>query len=69
MLRVFLVEDETIVSTSLGTLLKLETEIKVVGVAESTEQALRELGNIEVDDVLMDISSLGMDGIEATCMI
>ena len=68
-IRVYLVEDQTILRESLGGSLALDPAIEVVGSAPDAERALRELDALPVDVVLMDIELPGMSGIEATCLL
>jgi len=64
--RVFLVDDHPVVREGIRRLLSMEERIKVVGQAESGEQALEQIAKVSVRVVLMDVMLPGMDGIEAT---
>ena len=68
-IKVFVVEDESIVSKDIqNSLLKLDYE--VVGNTSSGEKALEKIKDISVDIVLMDIMLKGdMSGIEAAAVI
>ena len=65
-IRVFLVEDQTLVRETLRALLEHEQEIEIIGEAGTAEQALQELGSLQPQVVLMDIGLPGISGIEAT---
>lgn len=64
MIKVILVEDQAMVRGALSALLDMESDIEVVGEAESGEQALKMLGLLEPDVVLTDIEMPGMSGLE-----
>lgn len=68
-IRVYLVEDQTLLRETLGTMLMTDPELEVVGAAGDAEQALQELETLDVDAVLMDILLPGMGGIEATRLL
>ena len=65
-IRVFLVEDQTLVRETLRALLEHEQEIEIIGEAGTAEQALQELGSLQPQVVLMDIGLPGISSIEAT---
>lgn len=72
--RVFLVDDHTVVRTGLSAYLATEPGMVVVGQAGDGESALRELAVLERADtmpdvVLMDLQMPRMDGVEATASI
>lgn len=64
-IRVYIVEDESLIRESLKAMLDLEEDIEVVGEAGEAEQAIKDLESLDVDVVLMDIRLPGLDGIEA----
>lgn len=68
-IRLLLVDDHTLVRQGLGTLLRQERNILVVGEAASGESALDQVERLRPDAVLMDIQMPGMSGIEATRII
>lgn len=65
-IRVLLVDDQRLMRDGLHTLLDLESDITVVGEAESGQHALEEVATHQPDVVLMDVRMPGMDGVEAT---
>lgn len=67
--RLLLVDDHTLVRQGLGTLLRQERDIQLVGEAASGESALDLVDRLRPDAVLMDIQMPGMSGIEATRII
>ena len=65
-LKIFLVEDHTIMRRGLASLLRTEIGAEVVGEAKDGITALEQVGDCHPDAVLMDISMPRMNGIEAT---
>jgi DNA-binding NarL/FixJ family response regulator len=66
MSTVMLVDDHPLVRAGLATLIGTTDDLKIVGEAESGEQAVTVAGDLKPDVILMDLSMPGMDGIEAT---
>ncbi|MDQ3781357.1 MAG: response regulator transcription factor [Actinomycetota bacterium] len=66
MVRVLLVDDQTVVRTGFRTLLELTDDLEVVGEADTGQAAVATALATRPDVVLMDIRMPGMDGIEAT---
>lgn len=69
MIRVLIVDDQTLIRAGLRGILQLEDDLEVVGEASSGRQAVRLARDLPVDVVLMDIRMPDMDGIEATAEI
>jgi DNA-binding NarL/FixJ family response regulator len=65
-IRVVVVDDETLVRDGLRAIAELEDDIEVVGDASDGDGALRVVAEQRPDVVLMDIQMPGMDGVEAT---
>jgi DNA-binding NarL/FixJ family response regulator len=65
-IRVLLVEDHCVVRQGIRHLLELDEGIKVVGEAETGEDAVEQALHKHPDVVLMDIRIPGKDGIQAT---
>ena len=65
-IRILLVDDHSVVRSGLGQMLELEEDIKVVGEAANSEEALRMIDIISPDIILMDIKMPGMDGVRLT---
>jgi len=63
--RVFIVEDHTLLRAGLRSLLTQDQELEIVGEADNGRDAIRAIGTLVPDLVLMDISMPGMNGIEA----
>lgn len=63
-IRIFIVDDHTIVRDGLKTLLSLRSDIEVVGEAASGLDALQKIDELKPNLVLMDICMPGLDGIE-----
>lgn len=64
-LRVFLVDDHTLVRAGLRGLLELAGDITVVGEATSGEEACQMVAGLLPDVILLDIALPGVSGIEA----
>ena len=64
-INVMLVDDHAVVRMGFRLLLEGSTDIKVVGEAESGEDACRKYPELKPDVVVMDISMPGIGGIEA----
>lgn len=64
MLKILLVEDQTLVRGAIASLLSLEDKIEVVAQAEDGEVAKKALQEHEVDMVLTDIEMPNMSGLE-----
>lgn len=65
-IRVLLVDDHDMVRLGIRTYLMTEEEIEVVGEANSGEQAVTMVGELQPDVILMDLVMGGMDGVAAT---
>ncbi|WP_042462584.1 response regulator transcription factor [Neobacillus dielmonensis] len=64
MIRLFIAEDQRMLLSALGSLLDLETDMKVIGQATSGEEALKAILELEPDVCLMDIEMPVMNGLE-----
>jgi DNA-binding NarL/FixJ family response regulator len=65
-IRILLVDDHNVVRSGLGQMLELEEDIKVVGEAANSEEALQMINIVSPEIILMDIKMPGMDGIRLT---
>ena len=65
-IKVFIVDDHEIFRDGLKMIFNKTDEIEVAGEAESGEEFLSLLGNIDFDVVLMDLKMGGISGIETT---
>jgi len=68
-IRVMLVDDHDIVRTGLRELLRMETDLEVIGEASNGFEAIEALRDICPDVVLMDLTMPVMNGLEATRII
>ncbi|HEX7814658.1 response regulator transcription factor [Dyella sp.] len=64
MIRVLLAEDQAMVRGALSALLKLESDIDVLGSAADGEQAWREIQRLKPDVLVTDIEMPGLTGLE-----
>ncbi len=64
-IRVMLVDDHAVVRMGFRMLLEGSDDIKVLGEAESGEDAVRRFSEIKPDVIVMDISMPGIGGLEA----
>jgi DNA-binding NarL/FixJ family response regulator len=65
-MKVLVCDDQAIVRDGLELLLKLETDIEVVGAAQDGAEAAEMVEKFLPDLVLMDLKMPGMNGVEAT---
>ena len=68
-IKILLVDDHTIVRQGLRVLLEAESDITVVGEAETGRQALQMTRKLSPDVVVMDIAMPTLNGLEATRQI
>jgi DNA-binding NarL/FixJ family response regulator len=66
MIKVLLVDDQSLIRQGLRALLELEDDLKIVGEAENGEIAISLVENLQPDVVLMDIRMPIIDGVAAT---
>jgi DNA-binding NarL/FixJ family response regulator len=65
-IKVFLADDQPLVRSGIRMVLSSQPDIAVIGEAGDGADALRQLGHLRPDIVLMDVRMPGVDGIEAT---
>lgn len=63
MIRILLVEDQTLVLGALASLLDMEADLEVCGRAADGREALEQVAGLEPDVVITDIEMPGMDGL------
>lgn len=68
-IRIVLAEDHAVVREGTRHLLEREADLVVVGEAANGEEAIRLVGRLHPDIVIVDIAMPGMNGIEATRVI
>ncbi|MBR3645278.1 MAG: response regulator transcription factor [Lachnospiraceae bacterium] len=68
-MRIIVVDDDTLVSISLKTILEAKGDIEVVGIANDGSEAVKLYDELKPDIVLMDIQMKEMDGLTAADII
>jgi RNA polymerase sigma factor (sigma-70 family) len=66
MIRLLLVDDQSLICQGLKAMLSLETDLEVIGTADNGEMAIEQVALLKPDVVLMDLRMPVMDGREAT---
>lgn len=66
MIRLLVVDDQSLICQGLKAMLSLEEDLEVVGIANNGEQALAQVESLRPDVVLMDVRMPVMDGRETT---
>jgi DNA-binding NarL/FixJ family response regulator len=64
MSSILLVEDHMLFATSIQRLLTKQTDLEIVNIIQSGEEALQKLPELKVDLVLVDVSLPAMSGID-----
>lgn len=68
-IRLLLVDDQSLICQGLKAMLALEEDLQVVGTANNGETAIEQVAALQPDVVLMDVRMPVMDGREATRII
>ena len=66
MIRVLIVDDQSLVRAGFRMILEAETDVEVVGEAADGAEALNAARELEPDVILMDVRMPNVDGLEAT---
>lgn len=66
MIRLLLVDDQSLICQGLKAMLSLEADLEVVGIANDGSMAIEQVAALQPDVVLMDVRMPVMDGREAT---
>jgi DNA-binding NarL/FixJ family response regulator len=69
MIRLLLVDDQSLIREGLKAMLDLEADLQVIGSADNGKTALEQVVALQPDVVLMDVRMPVMDGREATRLI
>jgi DNA-binding NarL/FixJ family response regulator len=69
MIRLLLVDDQSLICQGLKAMLSLEADLEVIGTADNGEMAIEQVALLKPDVVLMDLRMPVMDGREATRLI
>ena len=65
-IRLLLVDDHAVVRTGIRMLLDGESDIEIIGEAETASEALNQISKLRPDVILMDLGLPDMSGIDAT---
>ena len=68
-IKIIIVDDQRLMREGLKTIVDLEDDLSVEGIAANGREALELCGQISPDIVLMDIRMPEMDGVEATGLL
>jgi len=68
-IKTLLVDDQQLVREGLRRMLELDSNIKIIGEAETGEDAIKKTKDMSPDVILMDVRMPGMGGLEATRQI
>lgn len=66
MIRLLIVDDQSLICQGLKTMLELQPDLQVVGIASNGEMAIKQVAALQPDLVLMDVRMPLMDGRAAT---
>ncbi|WP_414529926.1 response regulator [Nodularia chucula] len=66
MIKVLLVDDQSLIRQGLKALLELEPDLEIIGEAENGEEAINQSQKLQPNVILMDIRMPIMDGVAAT---
>lgn len=69
MIRILIVDDQSLVSQGLKAILSLESDLEIIGIAENGEVAIAQVESLQPDIVLMDLRMPVMNGSTATRII
>lgn len=69
MIRLLLIDDQTLICQGLKAMLELESDLQVLRVANNGESAIEQVATLQPDLVLMDVRMPVMDGRAATRII
>ena len=64
MFSILIIEDHTLFATAMKRLLRGQTDLEIVDIVNSGEEALKKLPELKVDLVLVDVSLPTMNGID-----
>ena len=68
-IRILIASDHTLLSNGIHALLKLQADIRVVGIAASTQETLVQAGDLHPDIILMDSSLPELGGEQTTQIV
>jgi len=69
MIKLLLVDDQSIILQGLKAILSLESDLEIIGIAENGEEAITQVETLKPDVILMDVRMPVMNGSTATRII
>lgn len=69
MITIYLAEDQVMIAQALQTLLDLEADLKVLGVANDGQQALKDILELKPDIALLDIEMPHLNGLDVATQL
>ena len=69
MITIYLAEDQVMIAQALQTLLDLEADLKVLGVANDGQQALKDILELKPDIALLDIETPHLNGLDVATQL
>jgi len=66
MIRILIADDHAVVAEGLKTLIEAQTDMQVVAIVGDGREAVRQVGELEPDVVIMDLSMPELNGADAT---
>ncbi|SHJ71277.1 response regulator transcription factor [Propionispora hippei] len=69
MIKVMIADDQELIRESLKIVLNMNTDMKVIAVAENGNEVMRLLKSYQIDVILMDVRMPELDGVQCTNLI
>lgn len=69
MIRIMIVDDQSLIRDGLAMILNLRPELEVVGTASDGDEVVQKVKQLQPEIILMDIRMPRMNGVEGTCLV